>query len=372
MSAPWKSILVIAVLCAAVGPAADPPKPVHLPLTPFEVLALVHTETGDDAVIRKLKESGTHFAPGAPELRQLRQLGVSDKILAAITTEPQIVQATFTTPTPSAKSGRPVGTWVREVGDMRIMLKFTEDRLAITASIPMTDRDALLSVDADYSVNPEGLIYGVISGIDADHPEVVAATETLPRHTFSVRCRVEGTVLTVKELMAFGCAGYSGSENHVYSRALSIASGRYVRDDNAKPITPKKAKPHAAKAGTLNKMLHPPPVLQTGCVLPVIAELPADSKLYAGCARLIVVSSPECAPSETPGPLPAKPGTIFTYCEVPEPFYYVPSTPEEVARVAYVPPPLPVPLIPRPPETGTAQQHDSNLERIRIDFNITN
>ncbi len=371
MPALWKPLLVVAAL-ATVARATDPPKPYQLPLTPFEILAVVHTETSDDAVIRKLKESGTRFAPGAPELRQLRQLGVSDKVLAAIMTEPQVVQATFTTPLPPAKSGRPVGTWVREVGDMRIVLKFTEDRLAITASIPMTSRDALLTVDADYSVNPEGLIYGVISGIDADHPEVVAATETLTRHTFSVRCRVEGTVLTVKELMAFGCAAYSGSENHVYSRALSMASGRYMRDDDAKPVTSKKAKPQTL-------------VVPTGSLIPPIMDLPDTLNPYCGCNQVIVVS-PECAASEALGPLPAKAGYVFTYCDVPEPFFYMPTTPEEearvasvrppspdraavlqslgrrVARVGYIPPPLPVPLIPRPPETGSSQQQEPTLD----------
>lgn len=280
MPALWKPLLVVAAL-AAVARATDPPKPYQLPLTPFEILAVVHTETSDDAVIRKLKESGTRFAPGAPELRQLRQLGVSDKVLIAVTTEqPQVSQVL------PLKMGRQVGTWVREVGDLRIVMKFTEDRLTLTANVPGPDGDeVVMTADADYSVNPEGLMFGVISGIDADIAEAATELQMLTGHTFSARCRIDGTTMTVKDLKAFGSGLKMNGEQDDFTAAMQMACGRYTRDDTAKPTAPRKAKPQQkiGGSGSWNRdapqpiLPNPPPIAYAPpptAVAPVMQPVP--------------------------------------------------------------------------------------------------
>lgn len=305
MRAPWKPLLVVAALAAAAR-AADPSQPVQLPPTPIEVLAVVHGEAGDDAAIKKLKESGARYAPGAPELRQLRQLGVPEKVLAAVTVEPQ--QAT-----PAPKVSRPVGTWVREVGPMRVVMKFTEDRLTVTANVPgPEDDEVVVTADADYSVNPEGLLFGVISGIDADAPEAGAELQMMTGHTFSARCRVDGTTMTVKDVKAFG-SGLNRGEMDEFAGAMIVACGRYIREDNAKPPTPRKAKARGEKSTAAGAKLGSAVgslMGQPACQVPPPPVAPAPTYAVFGPAMLPPGAMLQPPPYLPPPPMDTPPGMV--------------------------------------------------------------
>jgi hypothetical protein len=243
MSAAWKTLVALSLLIVARSPAADPP--VALPLTQFEVLGLVQQGIGDAAVIAKLRESGSTFRLSTSDKQMLKALGVSDRVLTAMTSDSSppgsIVPAAATAP--RSTTSRPVGKWVRESGPMRIALHFTEDRLTLDATIPaMDDSDTTitLTADADYSVNSEGLLYGVITAIDADYPMAAAEVQLVAGHTFSVRCRVDGTTLTVRDLKLLGSGlPFHGRDDDISQMAL-FAGGRYQKDDGSKPAPARK------------------------------------------------------------------------------------------------------------------------------------
>ncbi len=346
MPVAWKRFAALAVLAAALGPArspAEPPRPVVLPLTPFEVLGLVHRGLSDEAVIQQIRETGSTFRLSPADAQMLKSLGVSDRVLAAMADGPPPPRPTplrppaapptavrvVPAPVPAAPpaGGRPVGSWVREVGPVRIALKFTEDRLTVTATFPSpedADATATVTADADYSVNPEGLLYGVITGIDADDPMVAAQVQPVAGHTFSARCRADGGVLTVREVKFLGSGlPFRQQDDEVGMMAL-FAGGRYERDDGSKPAAPKKA----AKAGPpapfgMQRITPPTPVP----VHQVVGVAPDGRPVE----RIGIDFNAPPPPAPQPLPIPPQP--------VPTPAQFV--TPP--VMTAPLPPPLPAP-----------------------------
>jgi hypothetical protein len=346
MPVTWKRFAVLVVLAAALGPArspAEPPRPVVLPLTPFEVLGLVHRGLSDEAVIRQIRETDSTFRLSPADAQMLKSLGVSDRVLAAMADGPpprptplrppavppaavRVVPAPVPTAPPAG--GRPVGNWVRVVGPVRIALKFTEDRLTVTATFPSpedADATATVTADADYSVNPEGLLYGVITGIDADDPMAAAQVQPVAGHTFSARCRADGDVLTVREVKFLGSGlPFRQRDDEVGMMAL-FAGGRYERDDGSKPAAPKKA----AKAG-------PPAPFEMQRIIP---PTPAPVHQVVGVA-------PDGRPIERIGidfnalPPPAPQQLPVPPQPVPTPAQFV-TPPVMTAPLPPPPPPLP-------------------------------
>ncbi|MBP3957449.1 RNA polymerase sigma factor [Gemmata sp. G18] len=103
---------------------------------------------------------------------------------------------------------RPFGSYTREVQPYgRATLTFTEDRLHVQATVSIEKFTVTVTADADYSVNRESLVYGVITGADATGageaagafaPFAVVATD-LP---FAFRVRVEDDAITIKDIKA--------------------------------------------------------------------------------------------------------------------------------------------------------------------------
>jgi hypothetical protein len=142
---------------------------------------------------------------------------------------------------------KPVGNWTRQCGPVRISLKFTENRLTAKAVVSATEEQkaTTISLDADYSVNPEGIVYGLVTGIDADDPDLAADLQILAGHTFAARCRVDGDTLSIRDVKYLGIDATTEDADELTASVL-LAAGRYQRDDGKRPAQPKKGR--AAKA----------------------------------------------------------------------------------------------------------------------------
>lgn len=223
MPAAWKRFTALVVL-AALGPvplcAADPPS-VVLPLTQFEVLGLVQQGLGDEAIIAKLRETGSTFRLSANDVQMLKALGVSNRVLTAMTAPlplkaapaprslPPVVRAAATSPAPAAPH---VGTWARELHGTEITLKFTDKRLFATLKGVCvengTKREESFLVEADYAIGPDGKVFGVVTGTDYTPPkEVDAADLKWPKELnrmngmpFCFRFRIDDGVLSASDL----------------------------------------------------------------------------------------------------------------------------------------------------------------------------
>jgi RNA polymerase sigma factor (sigma-70 family) len=129
-------------------------------------------------------------------------------------------------------AGRLLGTWERDVGPNHITLRIEADHLHGTATLTDKDRKITLSIDADYSMTRDSVLYGVITGADvpdasADAGELVATTAQLADQPFSVRLRVDGNTLTIKDVKFAGIGFGKGQDNGFGE--LVILVGRYKR-----------------------------------------------------------------------------------------------------------------------------------------------
>jgi len=160
-----------------------------------------------------------------------------------------------------AEVERPVGTWERKAGTFRIVLHIEHDHVRATISGRTPDRSERLSgvsafslsasadptsdtilvrnsggrgdainvtVDADYSVTRYQVLYGVITGIEVDEPveEAKDGVGLLADYAFSVRYRVDGDVLTIKDFK-FGLP----DDNKNSQKETALFMGRYKKKD---------------------------------------------------------------------------------------------------------------------------------------------
>lgn len=130
---------------------------------------------------------------------------------------------------------KPVGTWVREAkggADVvcRLRLTITHDRLTLTAESKNTDRPETVRLDADYSINKESVLFGVIDTLEGASPRAseddFALLTKLSGQPFSVRFRVEDGVLTLKEFKGMGVG--LGDDHKGVQRAVAMVCGRYT------------------------------------------------------------------------------------------------------------------------------------------------
>jgi RNA polymerase sigma factor (sigma-70 family) len=146
---------------------------------------------------------------------------------------------------PAAKAQapqRPLGTWDREIGPNHITLRFDADHLYGTAMLADKDKKITFSLDADYSVTRDSVLYGVITGADVpgaenlDNGEALALAAQLPDQPFSARYRVDGTMLTIKDVK-FGGVGLKATNNNEMAELLFVV-GRYKKKSGAGEETP--------------------------------------------------------------------------------------------------------------------------------------
>lgn len=166
--------------------------------------------------------------------------------------EPEDLPPRTTAATPAAPRpapAKPIGTWTRDTGDFRITLTFTEHRLTGTGTYESEEDGGpvRLTLDADYSVSPDGVVYGVLTGVDGIPVDATADLQPLAGHPFAFRCRAEGGVLGVSEVKFLGSGLPLGMKDDAplapVVDATLLLGGRYQADDGSKKPLPRKKEP---------------------------------------------------------------------------------------------------------------------------------
>jgi RNA polymerase sigma factor (sigma-70 family) len=137
---------------------------------------------------------------------------------------------------------RPVGNWERTFGPLQVSLRVKADRLSGAVDMAV-DKGARVGFvfDADYSVTRDGVLYGIITGIDVqggpagdfkEMGEFQVALSRLVDQPFSIRYRVDDGVLTVKDVK-FGSLGLKGEKDELDELKI-MAVGRYKQSGAGK------------------------------------------------------------------------------------------------------------------------------------------
>jgi RNA polymerase sigma factor (sigma-70 family) len=128
-------------------------------------------------------------------------------------------------PTPPPRAKGLLGDWERHVGPCHITLHVEADRLHGTFTEQGKGETLTVAIDADYSTNKEGLLYGVVTGVElpGDGEEEADATVEFVDQPFSVRVRIDDNVLTVKDLKFMGGPKDKGDKD------ILLLQGRYKR-----------------------------------------------------------------------------------------------------------------------------------------------
>jgi hypothetical protein len=141
---------------------------------------------------------------------------------------------------------RPLGIWERNVFGLQITLTFTPEHMEGRV-ISKTKEVGKIGIDfhADYGVTRDSVLYGVVTSAgmtdsrvrmnpDGGVPDVfklhyVLAEEVLDQ-PFSMRCRVDGDVLTVKEIRFYvKSEGKDGDLKETGEQIARVGRGRYTR-----------------------------------------------------------------------------------------------------------------------------------------------
>ncbi len=143
------------------------------------------------------------------------------------------------------------GAWTRDTEMTRMTFAFGETRLTIALTFAPPEGANVpgftATLDADYAVSPEGVVYGVITGGDAEPSCVGAAVQLVVGHPFALRARTDGTVTTIRDVKFFGASVPShtptkkepkGIEEMTLAEAVAavvaMTAGRYTADDGTK------------------------------------------------------------------------------------------------------------------------------------------
>jgi RNA polymerase sigma factor (sigma-70 family) len=102
------------------------------------------------------------------------------------------------------ETNRPLGMWEKQVGPLHATLRIEADRIYLTGMAEEKGKKEGFTLDADYSVTKDNMLYGVLSSIDVEAPEAgakeAAAISQFLDSPFSLRYRVDGNALTVKNV----------------------------------------------------------------------------------------------------------------------------------------------------------------------------
>jgi hypothetical protein len=91
-----------------------------------------------------------------------------------------------------APAGKPLGIWKRSFGDNQVLFTITADGLRCQIR---TDNGGTLDIHADYGVTRDGVLFGILTRVEANGAEGPAAGDL-----FSFRFALEKGVLTIKDL----------------------------------------------------------------------------------------------------------------------------------------------------------------------------
>jgi RNA polymerase sigma factor (sigma-70 family) len=153
---------------------------------------------------------------------------------------------------------RPLGSFTRDVAPFgRGTLTFTENRLHIHATVSVEKFSITVSADADYSMNRESMVYGIITGVDvlnaggieaaAEFGAMAALVTDMP---FAFRVRVEDDAITVKDIKIgpFGSPLFAelmgkGGDAKEMLLITSMVGGKYRADPNPDLNAPPAVRP---------------------------------------------------------------------------------------------------------------------------------
>jgi len=157
---------------------------------------------------------------------------------------------------------KPVGTWVRDVqlkeGAIRVHLTITDDRVVLKAELTDGKDIATVRFDADYAINKESCLFGVLDTFDTDQP-ISGQAGNLPSlsgQPFAVRFRTDDKTLSVKEFKGFG-VGLTESLDDNMKKMLLAVCGQYTAVDPSKPLPELKVKGSAESR--LDRVPYPTP-----------------------------------------------------------------------------------------------------------------
>ena len=147
---------------------------------------------------------------------------------------------------------RPLGSFTRELPAYgKVTATFTENRIHVLATIRIEKATFTLTADADYTLNRESMVYGIITGIDLsgggfseEEAATVASCLTAVNDTpFSFRIRVEDDAIMIKDIKWGGIGAplftqlfaEGGNLKETLNGTMVVAgtiSGKYKADPN--------------------------------------------------------------------------------------------------------------------------------------------
>ena len=142
----------------------------------------------------------------------------------------------------AAESPRPVGTWEREFGSVHMTMRIEADRIYGTCNLPGENgRKIDILADADYSITKDGVLYGVLTGVDFqgsawkeggnDVKQEFEMMRLLNDMPFSFRYRLDGDALTIKDVK-FGDPNKPENED-----TTAVLLGRWKKKADAHDAT---------------------------------------------------------------------------------------------------------------------------------------
>jgi hypothetical protein len=156
---------------------------------------------------------------------------------------------------------RPTGSFTREVPSFgKATVTFTENRIHVVVTLRIEKETFTVTLDADYALNRESIVYGVITSVDltgldldSDNAEFIPMVMSSMTDTpFSFRVRVEDDALMVKDIK-WGAVGSVVGPSLIDNKEImgcamqivTMAAGKYKADPNPErntPLTPVRPK----------------------------------------------------------------------------------------------------------------------------------
>ena len=83
----------------------------------------------------------------------------------------------------AAQAGKLAGTWYRDLGEIVLAATFSGDELKLCMTQNAEGAEICITLTADYAITKEGLVHGVITGIDVgskSDPKLVRKASDMP------------------------------------------------------------------------------------------------------------------------------------------------------------------------------------------------
>ncbi|HEY1188371.1 MAG TPA: hypothetical protein VGE74_12035, partial [Gemmata sp.] len=224
-----------------VGPNGEPVKVERLPVVkgPFDhrqvfnfSVGLFGEQNAPPCNTGTTGGIGSYCAPALPRLQQpapfvagpgsIRLVAAEDVLMAQPTCPP--------CPLPKIAPNALLGTWYREVPvlGVQVVATFTHDELKLCVTHPADARTVTITATAHYTLTPDGLVFGVITGGDIGikgEPEAATATENEVELALLVQTLVDApfsfrTKATSAGLMVSGvkCGVLLGSDAPIHTQ----------------------------------------------------------------------------------------------------------------------------------------------------------